>query len=175
MILETNIPVIEVPPIPAGYTFMACLTHDVDFVGIRNHKFDHTFFGFLYRAVWQTFLDVVRRKIPITKLVKNWNAVLALPFVYFGLAKDFMSQFDKYLEIEKGLPSTFFIMPFKNMPGEAIDGQAPKKRAGPYDIDDIKPQLELLIAEGCEIGLHGIDAWCNREKRPARVGAGFWY
>ena len=49
-ILQAGIPMVEIPPAPKGHKFFACLTHDVDFAGIRNHKFDHTMAGFLYRA-----------------------------------------------------------------------------------------------------------------------------
>jgi hypothetical protein len=51
LIITRSIPLLEIAPIPAGYNFIACLTHDVDHAGIRNHKCDHTMFGFLYRAV----------------------------------------------------------------------------------------------------------------------------
>jgi len=42
IMVSLGVPFVEVPPAPAGYDFMACLTHDVDFVGIRDHKCDHT-------------------------------------------------------------------------------------------------------------------------------------
>ncbi len=164
MILNAGLPVIEIPAVPSGFTFLACLTHDVDFLGIRRHKFDHTFFGFLYRALIQTPLDVLRRKSTLEKLLKNYKAVISLPFVYLGLAKDFLIQFERYLELEKGLCSTFFIMPAKNNPGQTESGPAPKTRGGPYGIHDIKPQIDHLVSKGCEIGLHGIDAWFDTEK-----------
>ena len=54
-------------------------------------------------------------------LVTNWVAALKLPFVYIGLAKDFWRDFDdRYLELEKGLPSTFFVIPFKNYSGKRV-------------------------------------------------------
>lgn len=34
------------PPAPACSQFIACTTHDVDFTGIREHKFDHAVWGF---------------------------------------------------------------------------------------------------------------------------------
>ena len=40
--LRAGVPLVEVPPVPPGYDFMACLTHDVDFVGIRQHGADAT-------------------------------------------------------------------------------------------------------------------------------------
>jgi len=38
---------VEVLPIPPGFDFMVCLTHDVDFVALRDHRCDHTMRGFL--------------------------------------------------------------------------------------------------------------------------------
>src|SRR4029079_8244707 len=34
-IVSSGIPLVEIPPRPAGYDFVTCLTHDVDFVRIR--------------------------------------------------------------------------------------------------------------------------------------------
>ena len=49
-ILAPESSLVEIPPAPAGYAFVVCLTHDIDFVGIRRHRFDHTMWGFLYRS-----------------------------------------------------------------------------------------------------------------------------
>ena len=51
LIVASGAPLVEIPPVPEGYRFIACLTHDVDHPSIRQHRFDHTMFGFLYRAV----------------------------------------------------------------------------------------------------------------------------
>jgi hypothetical protein len=163
LILEAGIPLIEIPPIPAGFGFICCLTHDVDFAGIRNHKFDHTMFGFLYRAIFKTFIDVFNGKASLRKLIKNSAAVLSLPLVYLGILKDFWIQFERYMEIENGLPSTFFFMPFKKTPGRKNSESAPKRRESRYDISDVKSHVKNLISKGCEIGLHGIDAWIDPE------------
>ncbi|MCK5277582.1 MAG: hypothetical protein KAK04_03575, partial [Cyclobacteriaceae bacterium] len=101
---------------------------------------------------------MIKRTDSWQKMVRNLIAVLSLPFVYLGIAKDFMIQFSKYHEIEKGLGSTFFIVPFKKNPGKDSSGQASKWRATQYDIDDITREVERLISEGCEVGLHGLDA-----------------
>ena len=54
-------------------------------------------------------------------LVRNWAAACKLPFVHLGLAKDFWREFDdRYLELEKGLPSTFFVIPFKDRAGRTL-------------------------------------------------------
>ena len=48
---------------------------------------------------------------------KNWAAAFKLPFVHLGLAKDFWREFDdRYLELEEGLHSTFFVIPRRTMP-----------------------------------------------------------
>src|SRR5208282_2217389 len=49
--VNAGISFVEIPAAPAGYEFMACLTHDVDFTGIREHRGDATMWGFLYRAL----------------------------------------------------------------------------------------------------------------------------
>jgi hypothetical protein len=50
LILEAGIPLVEIASSPYGYDFSVCLTHDIDFVGIRRHVLDHTMWGFLARA-----------------------------------------------------------------------------------------------------------------------------
>ncbi len=174
-ILSAGIPLVEIPPVPAGYAFAACLTHDVDFSGIRNHIFDHTFFGFVYRATLGSFSGAFKGHISWGKMLKNLKAVLSLPFVYLGLAQDFLLQFDRYREIEGGLVSTFFIIPYKNRAGQDASGRVYKKRACRYDAAEIAPELKKLLADGCEMGVHGIDAWrdfgkgCEELERISRI------
>lgn len=158
------IPFVEIPPIPDGYNFIACLTHDMDHPAIRYHKWDHTMFGFLYRAVIGSLVDVCRRRVPVRHLFINWGAAVSLPLVYLGLVKDFWHQFHRYLEIESGLHSTFFVIPFKNCSGHAATGLAPRARASSYAARDIADHLRTLAKAGCEIGLHGINAWSDSSK-----------
>ena len=166
LILSSGIPLIEIPPVPSGYTFITCLTHDIDFAGIRFHRFDRTMFGFIYRALIGSVIGVLRGRTSWKKLLKNWKAVILLPLVYLGCAEDFFNQFDRYIEIEKGLGSTFFVIPYKNRDGQNILRQRVKRRAMRYDVTDIEPELQKLIETGCEIGLHGIDAWrCSKKGR----------
>jgi peptidoglycan/xylan/chitin deacetylase (PgdA/CDA1 family) len=100
----------------------------------------------------------------IRQLLANWVAALSLPFVHCGLAKDFWCQLDRYLEIEKGLTSTFFVIPRKGDPGQDANGPCPSKRSARYDVADIADQLHHLHSAGHEIGLHGIDAWRDSAK-----------
>ena len=156
---------VEIPPIPNGYSFIACLTHDVDHPSIRLHKWDHTMFGFLYRAVFGSLSNLIRGRISVRGLITNWAATLKLPFVHMGLAKDFWRDFpDRYLEMEDNISATFFIIPFKNYSGKSTDGVAPKFRATRYEASDIADLISKLTAAGCEIGLHGIDAWLDVSK-----------
>jgi len=93
-IVSAGIPLLEIPPVPAGHSFIVCLTHDIDFIGIRRHKFDHTMWGFLYRSTVGAAYDVVRRRISFGRLLKMWRAAASLPFVYLGWAEDFWQPFD---------------------------------------------------------------------------------
>jgi len=157
-----GLPLVEIPPIPEGYAFVTCLTHDVDHPSIRKHKWDHTMLGFLYRAVVGSVAARLNGRISTPELLRNWIAALKLPLVYLGLAKDFWSDFDdRYLELEKGLPSTFFFIPFKNRPGKNLTGAAPVYRAAAYGAADLGKTIQKLLSAGSEVGLHGIDAWLD--------------
>lgn len=158
---------VEIPPAPAGYNFMLCLTHDVDFVGIRDHKFDHTMWGFVYRCFVGSFARLLAGTLTWSKCVKNWRAGLSLPLVYLGLKDDFWLEFERYLEIERGLGSTFFFIPFKNTPGTCGSRSAPKRRSAKYDFQKMTQQVRDLVSEGCEVALHGINAW--QDSRNASV------
>jgi len=80
------------------------------------------------------------------------------------LAEDFWSTFERYLEIEDGRRSTFFIIPFSHTEGRSPDGMAPKTRAAAYGASDVTDQVRRLSAAGCELALHGIDAWLDHAK-----------
>lgn len=162
LILTSGAEFIEIPAVPAGYRFIACLTHDVDHPSIMMHKWDHTMFGFLYRAVFGSVHNLALGRMSARNLVRNWLAALKLPLIYAGLAKDFWSGFaDNYLELEKDLPSTFFVIPFKNCPGRSPQGKAPGIRAARYGAKEIGDTIRKVMAAGCEVALHGIDAWID--------------
>src|SRR5262249_49925914 len=115
--------------------------------------------GFLHRAVIGSLADACRGRRPLRDVRRNLRAALALPFVHLGWARDFWSGFDRYLEIERGLGSTFFVIPMKRDPGRTLDGPAPRLPASAYGVADIADQVRRIAAAGGEIGLHGIDAW----------------
>jgi len=163
-ILRAGLNLLEIPPVPTGYSFSVCLTHDIDFVGIRNHKFDHTMWGFLYRATIGSVGKYIRGRLSLRKLLKNWQAAVSLPMVYFGWARDFWDPFDWYLEVEKNLPATYFFIPFKGRAGENVPGRNVSRRAAAYDITYVRSWTATLLKQGCELGVHGIDSWHSSEK-----------
>ena len=168
-ILNEGIPLLEIPSAPAGHSFAVCLTHDIDFVGIRNHLFDHTMWGFLYRSTFGAVRDFFRRRISLNRLFAIWRSAASLPFVYLGWVRDFWSPFEWYLRVEKDLPATYFLIPFKRQSGEHVQGPHAARRATAYDVDDLHHWAAILRGEGCELGVHGIDAWHSIEKGRAEL------
>jgi hypothetical protein len=158
-----GLPVVEIPPVPDGHNFTACLTHDIDHPSLRNHWCDHTMFGFLYRSTVGTWRNVCRGRKPVSSVWKNGKAACLLPFVHLGLAKDFWGHFDRYLEVEAGHGSTFFVIPRKDYPGRTMDGPGPSMRACRYDVEQLLPQLNRIVSAGGEVGVHGLDAWLDVE------------
>jgi hypothetical protein len=162
LITGSGVPLVEIPPVPDGYGLIACLTHDVDHPSIRHHKLDHTIVGFLLRATFGSLVDTLLGRMSIRDAIRNWAAVVKLPLVHLGLAKDFWRDFDaRYLELEDGLPSTFFVIPRKNYAGRRGDGSAPLLRGARYGAQELADSISKLRIAGREVGLHGIDAWLD--------------
>jgi hypothetical protein len=168
-ILEEGIPLMEIPPVPAGCNFTVCLTHDIDFIGIRQHKFDHTMLGFLYRSTVGAVRNLLRGRTTVGRLFETWRAVASLPLVYLGWARDFWEPFEWYLRAENGLPATYFLIPFKRRAGERVPGSHASRRATAYDVTDVRDRAATLKGGGCEIGVHGLDAWHSVEKGRAEL------
>lgn len=176
--LEAGISFVEIPPVPDGKRFVVCLTHDIDFIGIRDHKFDHTMWGFLHRATLGALRGFIRRRISLGRLLQTWCAAASLPFVWLGWVKDFWLPFEWYLRVEHDLPATYFLIPFKRRTGEKVPGRHASRRATKYDVTDLSDWTNRLLGQGCELGVHGIDAWhsaahgrTERERIAAVTGA----
>ena len=103
LITRSGMPLVEVPPVPDGYSFITCLTHDLDHPVLRNHWMDHTMLGFLYRATVGSLIEVCRGRKGLGDACKNWARPTELPFVHLGIAEDPWREFDRYLEMEAGL------------------------------------------------------------------------
>jgi peptidoglycan/xylan/chitin deacetylase (PgdA/CDA1 family) len=156
---DTELTFLEIPPVPHGHPFIVSLTHDIDFIGIRRHFGDHTMLGFLYRATLGSGRDFLRGRLAFGRLCRNWLAVAKLPFVYLRLARDFWVPFPWLLEVETGLSATYYLIPFKGRPGAKVKSAHPERRATGYDVTDMAEWAHELTRAGCEIGVHGIDAW----------------
>jgi hypothetical protein len=116
-------------------------------------------FGFLYRATLGSILDIVKGRTSLGKLRENLKTVLFLPLVFLGIWPDPWEQFDRCLEIERDVRSTFFFVPFKKKAGRGFCKGKGKRRAVKYDVKDASLIIQKLLTQGKEIGVHGIDAW----------------
>lgn len=161
LITTSGLPLVEVPPTPHQASFVACLTHDVDHPVLRNHRLDHTAWGFLYRAVVGSVVGLIRGCRTPRQLLKNWLAALRLPWIYLGLAKDFWRRLDRYADFESDAGSTFFVIPFKDEPGRHRTGTAPAMRASRYDVTELREEITQLRERDCEVGVHGLNAWLD--------------
>ena len=119
-LVRNGVPVVEIPPAPPGHDFTVCLTHDVDFLGIRHHGLDHTMMGFLARVLSPGSYREPCRRILWKRLGRNLKAIASVPLVYLGLVQDFWYQLHNYARIERGKRSTFFFIPYPNQPGEQV-------------------------------------------------------
>ena len=160
-IVAAQIPLWEIPPVPPGHQFLACLTHDVDFFGIRRHRLDRTLAGFLLRASIGSLNGFLRGRRSLRYLLRNWAAVLSLPLVYAGLLPDFWLPFDRYINADGEFRSTFFVIPFRDRPGRGVDGPGDHRRSVKYAAEETRPWLSKLQSLGFEVGVHGIDAWSD--------------
>ena len=162
-ILQFGVELLEIPPVPGGARFAVCLTHDIDFVGIRNHFLDHSMWGFVFRATIGALRRFVNGRLPLSLLLKCWGAVLSLPLVFLRMRRDFWEPFEWYLNVEKGLPATYFLIPFKGRCGKNVTSHNASRRACGYELESLRGRIAQLQSAGCEIGVHGLDAWHDSE------------
>lgn len=162
LITSCGVRVVEVPPVPSGHPFTVCLTHDIDHPLLRNHFMDHTALGFLFRATLGSAFDVLKRRITVCQAARNWLAALCYPLVHLRMAGDFWAPFDRYMDYEEGLASTFFVIPRPGDPGRGVDSSRRNLRAASYRLEQIRLQLTRILEKGGEVALHGIDAWMDR-------------
>ena len=159
LLTQSGVSFLEVTPHPPGCEFICCLTHDIDFFGIRRHLFDRVLAGFVARASLGTLADLVRRRRPLAEALRNWAALLCLPLVFLRVLPDFWRPIDDYERADGGRPSTFFVVPFRDRAGVARDGGVDRTRAVRYQASEIAGQLKAAVDRGRELGVHGIDAW----------------
>jgi hypothetical protein len=160
-IVKAGIPLWEIPPVPPGHQFLACLTHDIDFLGIRRHRCDRTLAGFVLRTSLGSLHGFIRGRRSLRQLLSNWAALLSLPFVYAGVLPDFWLPFDRYINTDGEFRSTFFVIPFQGRPGRGLDGRSDSRRSVQYAVEETRPWLSKLRSLRFEVGVHGIDAWSD--------------
>lgn len=160
-IISAGIVFVEIPPIPYGYSCIACCTHDIDFIAIRPYIFSKTIIGFIYRAIIGTAKEVIIKKTSMRKLLRNIFAVFLLPLVFLRVVRDPWNRFEHCRQIEGDIRSTFFFIPFKNTAGRNLNQPNASARACRYSAKDITPTIRWLIENGCEAGVHGIDSWID--------------
>ena len=169
MLKLSGVPFVEVAPHPAGHGFICCLTHDIDFYGIRRHAFDRTLAGFASRASLGSLVDLVRRRRPLSEALRNWAALASLPLVLLRVLPDFWRPIEDYERADGTRPSTFFVVPFRDRAGAAPDGGAAPTRAVKYQASEVAQPLAAAAARGRELGVHGIDAWRDADAGRAEM------
>jgi hypothetical protein len=159
LLVQEGVSFVEVPPVPNGHAFICCLTHDIDFFGIKRHRFDRTLAGFVVRASIGTLVQVVRGRCTLDHAIANFKALLALPLVFYGTRRDFWAPFDDYARAELPNRSTFFMVPFKDRPGIAPNGGIDETRAVRYELAEVADEVRRAASQDSELGVHGIDSW----------------
>lgn len=158
---EAGVRVVEIPAAPSGKPFICCLTHDIDFLYLRQHRFDRTMAGFLFRATLGSMLDWSSGRKSAGEMGRNLVAALQMPLVQMGVAEDYWEPFSRYLAVERGKPSTFFLIPVKDRAGSPCGRNDHAKRGVRYDVTEIPRYVRMVREAGCEVALHGIDAWSD--------------
>lgn len=144
-ILKEHTLLVEIPPMPWGYSYIVTLTHDVDITSVRERR---------WVSVGYAVYQCLRKG-----MVKDAARILGAKC---GIGKDPWNCFEEWMRLEEdlGVRSTWFFLPEKGKAGEG----APAIRAGYYDLD---PELiKRLTDGGWEVGVHGLDNW--RDARAAR-------
>ena len=137
-ILKEHTLLVEIPPVPYGYSYIVALTHDVDITSVRERRWVSVGYA-VYRCL---------RKGMVRDAVQIFGAKCRIGKDPWNCFADWMQ-----LEEELGVRSTWFFLPEKGKAGEG----APAIRAGYYDLD---PDLiKKLIDGGWEVGVHGLDNW----------------
>jgi hypothetical protein len=139
---------VEIPPVPWGYSYMVALTHDVDITSVKERSWFSVGYAIYNCFLNRDFIDGVRILMAKTKIFKK------------SFAKDPWNCFEEWVRIENemGVKSSFYFIPFKDVAG--ID--AAKIREAKYDLDE--GLIRRLVEGGWEVGVHGIDNWKDVEK-----------
>ena len=129
---------VEIPPVPWGYSYMVALTHDVDITSVKERSWFSVGYAIYNSFLNRDFIDGVRILLAKTKSFKK------------SFAKDPWNCFEDWMRIENemGVKSSFYFIPFKDVAG--ID--AAKIREAKYDLDEGLKEKSVLMrkVEGIE-------------------------
>ena len=143
LIVGHSIPLCEIPPVPAGYNFIVCLTHDVDHCKIRNHRWDHTMFGFLYRATFGSLFGLCTGRKSVRQLASRTGERRFLCRLSIW---EWQRTSGRHSAVtaswRMGLPRPFLLFPEETIPGLNATGLAPSRRAAHYDLAEIADELQ---------------------------------
>lgn len=147
-----------------NYTLV--LTHDVDFLCLRNYKFfSKTSLKFIKDCLFINMVRVVKKDMNIFDYCQSFLWGLSYPAVQLGIIPDpWEINIKRIRKLEKKyrVRSTFFFIPYKNKAGFINEHlPAPQRRQAKYDIQDYKELLKCLEINGWEVGIHGINAHIN--------------
>lgn len=162
--LRTYGALVEVAPVPWGYDCIVTLSHDVDHLSFREHGFGLWWLSALRQSTLWPLQSALSGRMTWRNSARAWRLALASPLVLLGAVPDPWTAIDAYLPLEHayGAHSTFYFIPFKGRPGRALAEHAVSpRRAAAYDLRGHHYVVRRLIEAGCEVGVHGLDAWVD--------------
>lgn len=148
--------------------YILVLTHDVDLLSLRELPWSsRTLWGFVLRLIGENLARAFRQEISLSQYLQSLLPGLFMPLVKLGLMEDPIERsFKLMLDIERmhAVRSTLYFITESRYPGRSPNGQkAPSNRAAYYRLESWRETLRRLQADGWEIGVHGIDCYCDLE------------
>jgi hypothetical protein len=177
---------LELPPSPWGAPYALALTHDIDVLSLTEMPVRRTFLGYFYRSSFVNWRRWRAGKVRGREFCLAAAEMLRTGAAKLGVGRDVWHRaLPLMLEIENrlGVRSALYFIPEPGQPGLGIHTPAelaPANRASYYDVQRQSALLRSLEDGGWETGVHGLDAWHDKEAAvreyahiaAARAGAG---
>ncbi|HEV3313192.1 MAG TPA: hypothetical protein VG815_21990 [Chloroflexota bacterium] len=154
----------EIPAIPSGHECIVTLSHDIDHMSLREHRFDVHWLSFMRQATLWPPVSLRGGRMSAGDALKAWALAAASPLIILGALPDPWNDVDGYRRIEArfGARSTYFFIPFAYENGVDLDGRpGHMRRWAGYDLAARRETVKSVEASGAEIALHGLDAWSD--------------
>lgn len=148
--------------------YILVLTHDIDALTLVELPAGRTLTGFFFRCLADNLVRFLRGHVSSEQYVKSIVAVMEYLKAKRGHGIDpWAKSLDIMLDMERlhDVRSTLFFIPICGEPGVAPSNgrPAPRNRAAYYHVGSCKEILRKLVANGWEVGVHGINAWRSAE------------